>query len=232
MNKSIGILVFLLPYFQSNGNINTLLGLRAMKNKPLWCPKGHFNIDQRNFVQALAKVIQPNYVLETGFCSGRSAVSVLLSCVPKRFISVDINLDYLKPEGRIYAALLQREFPNFLIIEQDSKKLFTEYFFQKYYSEGIDWLTIDGNHSYQGCYSDLQASEYLNKEGVMIIDDYKSGPPNGARIIEVTNAVNDFCINQPEFFKLEWNKFGKGFSILTRSEKVYQVIKALIEQGL
>lgn len=197
--------------------------------KNFWCPRGHFNHDQRKFVQRLAEALQPKYVLETGFCTGRSAVSVLSSCRPDQMISVDIDLDYMKPEGRIYANLLQDAFNCYTVIENDSKKIFTKAFFQKNFSNGIDWLTVDGDHSYAGCMFDLGAAKYLNQNGIIIIDDYKSGKPNGFYLPAVTNAVNDFCINNPQYYKVEWNCKGKGFAILTKSERVKDQILSLVQ---
>ena len=40
-----------------------------------WCTtKEHFNVDQADFVKDLVKIHNPEYVLETGFCTGRSAI--------------------------------------------------------------------------------------------------------------------------------------------------------------
>ena len=46
-------------------------------NTEYWCKRGHFNEDQYNYVRELVKKENPKYCLETGFCTGRSALSVL-----------------------------------------------------------------------------------------------------------------------------------------------------------
>ena len=53
----------------------------------------------------------------------------------------------------------------------------------------------------------------MNKNGIIIIDDYKSGPPNGCSIPEVTKACDDFYKIHPELEKIEWNNKGKGFCV-------------------
>lgn len=196
-----------------------------------WCSKGHFNLDQAKFFKKLSRLVKPKYIIETGFCTGRSAAALLTSNENiLKFISIDINLDYMKPEGRIYASLLTKEFSNFQIIEDDSKKVLTDEFFKINFPNGIDWATIDGDHSYFGCFNDIsKIAIHLNSEGIIIIDDYKSGPPNGVTIIDVTNAVNDFITKNFEFFKIEWNNKGKGFCILTKSKEIFnKIIKKII----
>ena len=46
-------------------------------------------------------------------------------------------------------------------------------------SKGVDWFTVD-DYSYRGCVNDIEkAMPYMNEGGIIIIDDYMSGPPNG-----------------------------------------------------
>lgn len=197
-----------------------------------WCNQGHFNFDQAKLFYHLANKLNPQYVLETGFCTGRSAASILLSCKPKKFISIDINLDYIKPNGRIYAKKLIDTFSCFQIIENGSSQVLTDDFFNQNFPDGIDWATIDGDHSYTGCYFDLKAiSKRLNNNGIIIIDDYKSGPPNGVCLPEVTSAVDDFLVKNQNFIKTAWNKEGKGFAILYKSNQLNQILQQTLEQS-
>lgn len=194
-----------------------------------WCKRGHFNFDQANFFCNLLPVIRPKYILETGFCTGRSAVSILLSHKPIKFISIDINLDYISPEGRIFAKKLTENFKCFQIIEADSRNILNKTFFKTHFPNGIDWITIDGGHSFEECYNDLdRSSEFLNQNGIIIVDDYKSGPPNGGTIETVTNAVDAFVKKNKQFNKLEWYNKGKGFAILFKSYDLYDLIKEAI----
>jgi predicted O-methyltransferase YrrM len=180
-----------------------------------WCEKGHFNLDQAGLFKELVMKNNPKYVLETGFCTGRSASSILNNAPSlTKMISIDINFDYIKPEGSQYRKILTEQFSNFFTIEGSSHKILNKEFIEKEFPNGIDWFTVDGDHSYNGCLNDLEnVYKYMNKGGIIIVDDYKSGPPNGCNIVAVTNACDHFHKKHPEIVKEEWNKSGKGFCI-------------------
>ena len=183
-----------------------------------WCEKGHFNLDQAAFIKEMVEKHNPEYVLETGFCTGRSASAVLTNATKlKKMVSVDIDLDYKKPDGRIYQKKLQDAFPSFSTIETSSRELFNETFFKEEFPHGIDWFTVDGDHSYDGCLFDLTSVvDHMNKNGIIVIDDYKSGPPNGCVFKRVTKACDDFHEKNKYLEKAEWNCKGKGFCIFRK----------------
>ena len=76
-----------------------------------WCKEnGHFNLDQAALFKELVKKHKPKYVLETGFCTGRSAISVLSNADDLlKMISIDINFGITYP-GRKYRELLTTNF--------------------------------------------------------------------------------------------------------------------------
>ena len=132
-------------------------------------------------------------------------------------ISIDQNFDYMSPEGRKFQKLLEDNFETFSTIENSSKKVLNDDFFKKEFPNGVDWFTIDGDHSYDGCLFDLKSTVgHMNKNGVMIIDDYESGPPNGCSIPEVTRACDDFFEEHQYLTKTKWNLKGKGFCIFKK----------------
>lgn len=184
----------------------------------LWCKIGHFNENQANKLKELVNEIKPKYILETGFCTGRSAVCLLYYGNIEKMISIDINLNYREPYGIIYKNLLEERFNNYKVIEGNSHEILTKEFYEKEYPEGIDWATIDGDHSYEGALEDLNSvNERINKGGIIIIDDYYSGKPDGCRIEEVNIACDEFYENNKEKYDKEsWNKRGKGFMILRK----------------
>ena len=183
-----------------------------------WCRKGHLNLDQACMMYDLCVLINPGYIVETGFCTGRSSATILSACRPKRFISVDINLDYLKPEGRLFSEKLQRKYENYSVIEGESKKILNSEFFNKNFPYGIDWATINGGHDYETCYHDLNICyQVLTPNGLIIVDGYKSGPPHSYSMSSVTQAIDDFCQHHNDIRKIGWLQEGKGFAILTRS---------------
>jgi predicted O-methyltransferase YrrM len=181
----------------------------------MWCKRGYFNEDQRDYFIELLKKINPNCVLETGFCTGRSTYTVLNNSENiEKMISIDINFDYMKPEGRQMRELLTTNYKQLQTIEGSSQKSLTSDFINNQFPDGIDWFTVDGDHSYSGCLFDLETVlPYMNKGGIIIIDDYKSGPPNGCNIPDVTRACDDFSHKHPDLIKNEWNCEGKGFCI-------------------
>ncbi len=182
-----------------------------MKDK-FWCPRGHFNEDQFELFQKLARDTNPKFVLETGFCTGRSAYSVLKNSEIKKMISIDINFDYMKPEGKIFRKLFVENFPNFSAIEASSREILTKDFMDIEFPEGLDWVTIDGDHSFEGCMSDLNSvCDHMNKGGLIVVDDYKKQLPN------VIKACDSFNKQHPEFKKELWKKENKGVCIFRKT---------------
>jgi len=185
----------------------------------LWCTRGHLNHDQADKYAEICEGLQPRHVLETGFCTGRSAACVLHhSGKVEKMISIDINLDYKAPHGRQMASVLAKTFPQWRVIENSSREVLCLEFFRQEFPEGIDLATIDGDHSYDGCMHDLEAvAPHLAPHGVIMVDDYRSGPPKGTRIESVTRSVDDFLAkNQGVFEGEQWHKLGKGFCIIRR----------------
>jgi len=180
-----------------------------------WCAKGHLNLDQANYIQELVVQVDPKFVLETGFCTGRSTYSVLKNAKSlEKMVSIDINFDYIKPDGKRMRDLLTIGFPKLSTIEKSSRDVLNEEFMRTQFPSGIDWATVDGDHSYGGCLFDLEAIyRYVNKGGIMIIDDYEAGPPNGTSIPDVTKACDEFHRSHPEIPREKWNNKGKGFCI-------------------
>ena len=59
----------------------------------------------------------------------------------------------------------------------------------KHFNEELDWIYIDGDHSYEGCYRDLENALKITKD-IIFCDDYKVAHHEGVRF-----AIDDFCIN-------------------------------------
>lgn len=65
--------------------------------------------------------------------------------------------------------------------------------------EQLDWVYVDGDHSYEGCLADLKDSLKVVKPGGIVFgDDYQwPGQPNGKP--GVTRAVDEFLAANPTF---------------------------------
>ena len=181
-----------------------------------WWPVGHFNFDQRDyFIEMLGK-LNPDNVLEIGFASGRSCVTALVAAQPSRMVSVEIDLDSVQPSARKHAQLLEADFPNLKIIEGNSDTILNEQFFNNYFADGVDFAFVDGGHSYEDAKTDCEnVYPHLNQGGMMVVDDYMSGPPNGCELATVTAAVNDFATENSLLLQA-WNVKGKGFAIFAK----------------
>lgn len=58
---------------------------------------------------------------------------------------------------------------------------------QEYSGEKLDWIYIDGDHSYEGCLADLETALTIMKpNGIIFADDYKNSKQG------VQRAVDDF----------------------------------------
>lgn len=179
-----------------------------------WWPKGHFNLDQRDYFIEILEKLNPDNVLEIGFASGRSCITALVAAQPSRMVSLDIDLDYMG--ARKHAQLLEADFPNLKIIEGDSSIVLNEQFFNNYFADGVDFAFVDGGHSYEDAKTDCDnVYPHLNQGGMMVVDDYMSGRPNGCELATVTAAVNDFATENSLLFQA-WNVKGKGFAIFTK----------------
>lgn len=189
-------------------------------NKNLWGRSGHLSEDQFHFVYDLVQHLKPTYALETGFCTGRSSYAVLEAgkATLKKMLSVDIDLDY-SPFGREYKDILESHYKgnNFEVMEACSHDLFDSSFFALNFPEGIDFMMVDGAHSYDGCLQDISlALPHVNTGGIIVVDDYKSGPPDGCTIESVTRACDFINSTQQNLSKREWSHRGKGFCVFTK----------------
>ena len=179
-----------------------------------WHKEGHLNENQRDYLIGILGSRKPKYCLEIGFATGRSTVTTLYAADPVRLVSIDLNLDYMK--AREFARELLDKFPNLIIIESDSSKILYYHFFKDQFPYGVDFAFVDGGHSFECCYSDISKIwPSLNKGGLMIIDDYESGKPDGCTLLGVNNAVNKF-VDEHKLPLQKWNKNGKGFAILIK----------------
>jgi len=59
----------------------------------------------------------------------------------------------------------------------------------KHFDERVDWIYIDGDHSYEGCYRDLENSLRIVNDFIFC-DDYNVPHHEGVRY-----AIDDFCLD-------------------------------------
>ena len=80
-------------------------------------------------------------------------------------------------------------------------RMTSDMWFEQFNDEMLDWIYIDGDHSYEGCLRDLENSLKVVKQGGLILgDDY--GWPNAKWFKPgVTKAVDEF-INRHKLNKM------------------------------
>lgn len=190
-----------------------------MQNNFYWCRQGgHLNEDQAEVLKELSKGAKN--ILEIGFCTGRSACAIIAGAGAEniqKFVSIDINYNYSK-FGRDMVALFLKDFPFFEAHEVNSKDLDSCCYASLFDGNGADFIFIDGGHTYEECGKDLNdAALLLNRNGLIVVDDYMSGPPNGCSLPGVTKACDDFFETSKECFERTiWHKDGKGLCIFKK----------------
>jgi len=65
--------------------------------------------------------------------------------------------------------------------------------FFKIFAETVDWVYVDGDHSYNGVMHDLtNALRVIKPNGIILGDDYSIVPPKAGHKPDVKRAVDDF----------------------------------------
>ena len=71
-------------------------------------------------------------------------------------------------------------------------RMLSNEWFEKYSDVELDWIYVDGDHSYEGCLSDLENSLKAVKPGGLILGDDYGWPDSKLNKPGVTKAVNEF----------------------------------------
>ena len=119
----------------------------------------------------IIKDVNPTTIFETGFNRGTSACMFLNQL--RKFNGGDTVKVYsndINPRSLVNADKLSAEFPNFEFVLGDSMTTL-EPFLEKNKPE-LDYVFVDGAHSYEGAKSDCLAFQpYVKKGGVIVVDD-------------------------------------------------------------
>ena len=100
---------------------------------------------------------------------------------------------------RVYAEVKERFKPysEVEICRMTSDEWFEQYLSSKGHgnNEMLDWIYIDGDHSYEGCLKDLENALQVVRPGGLIIGDDYGWPDAKWQKPGVTKAVNEFINN-------------------------------------
>lgn len=157
--------------------------------------------DALRYKDAIAQYVKPTRILEIGIRAGYSPAAFLSSCPRATYIGIDMNqsipgralwggrknfmhhatskLAELYPEATIETHVMDSLSPatrEFLLAQ-----------------ERFDFVHVDGDHSEEGCYSDLLlAADVVIPGGFILVDDFKEEPPWNKAQIGVTAATKRF----------------------------------------
>ena len=167
----------------------------------------HFSLEQRDlFIEYFIKN-KPEFILETGFATGTSALTMCYASrvingserFPVKAISVALQEGGYKAKGVKTQKFLEENF-NFKLIEGRSTEVLNDDFFKTNYPKGVDFFFVDGGHSYSDCLFDMKAgAPFINKRGYLVVDDYHS---KMCPMPELDKAVDKFH----EDYGAEWDK--------------------------
>lgn len=103
--------------------------------------------------------------------------------------------DFQKYYDDVYRSVADR-FNRVTIHRCESSRFFS------YFNEKVDWVYIDGLHTYEGCLADLRgALEILKPTGVIYGDDFGNKPGVTQAVKAFGMSYTIFGVNQYEIFK-------------------------------
>ena len=151
----------------------------------------------RDIVTSLA----PETIFEIGVRAGYSAFA-MLSAAPEAFyigIDADNGTHGGVPGGILHARKILRRFPHVAIWAEDSHAIGS-------LSPPVGLLHIDGDHSYDGCRSDLDLG-LRSRVGHMLVDDVDYIP-------DVRRAVDDWLADHPEASSVDIHDGHHGMTLI------------------
>lgn len=141
-------------------------------------PEGHISPDQAEFLYHLVRLIRPALVVETGFCVGHSALTVLYAQqsvgIGPRVVSID-NCQF--SETKPAAARLKGKYEHFDLIEGDSKVVLVDgvnRYLREHEGLAVGLGIIDGGHDLETTSHDLEAlASFLPVGAYLWLDDFE-----------------------------------------------------------
>ena len=133
----------------------------------------------------LIRSIEPEYIVETGFASGRTSATMVQSCRTKSIQNyVVCDNDYLKSPFQNYFAVMC-PYINFCTGSTD--EILTPDFLKEQFPKKIDWVTIDGADTYKGIVHELTVVMPFVRSGgiIYVVGDQLTRP-------FIKDACNEF----------------------------------------
>ncbi len=182
----------------------------------------HTNKDSRHIMHA----IKPNTIgAEIGVWMGNTSTQFLKKGLKKFYMVDSYSVEPYKENtersyqeyiakyqpitGEISEAGFQRFYDRvynevkerFQDPEVEICRMTSDMWFEQFNDELLDWIYIDGDHSYEGCLRDLENALQVVKPGGLILGDDYGWPNSKWSKPGVTKAVNEF-INKNNLTKM------------------------------
>jgi hypothetical protein len=182
----------------------------------------------------LLKLLDKNTVgAELGVCDGEFSEKILSTVDPVRLYLIDVwrYIDLGYPDGLMVndnkqAARYRRVVGKFL--NDDRVRVIRDYtaaLSEILPPKSLDWIYIDADHSFRGCWKDLEIAKELVRDGGYIMGhDY-----NRAENYGVIEAVDRFVIEQRCVLSVITDERAKSYCIST-TESAHQSLQQRIQK--
>lgn len=189
--------------------INDLCSLEIVKDKRVWQP--------------FMEKYDGQVICEVGVFAGRNFFP-MIAHNPKVAIAVDSWTEdgvFSHNDSGLSQQALDRQYVDFInrTIDKPFVKVYREYSeiaVEHFPDEFFDFIYIDGDHTYEGCLSDIENWYPKVKKGKFLTgDDYvRTVEPIGVTY-DVKRAVNDFVVkNNLAVFEIPGNQWATGWAII------------------
>ena len=188
------------PFLKSKKKHERLMHQNYLKNKKI--STDYFSTNAYYWKNIIKKYFKKFTYLEIGSWEGNSALFVLKNLNPTKVICVDVW------EDEKLSQMQKRNYNNFKINLDEFQEKMSMYkgssddYFSKC-EEKFDVIYIDGAHETEQVYKDINNSwKVLNKNGLIICDDFFYGNLYGVPENVPSIAINKFIIENKKKIKI------------------------------
>lgn len=150
-------------------------------------------------MSSLVRKYNPQYIFESGFGSGSTMAIAILSCRKcpiLHYVNCDKNYHLYEPISTHMKKVMTERFSFIQWYEMRTSELIKEDVLKNEFPHGIDWATIDGDPTFEGCLVELIGIySYMKKGGVIYIIADRLKRKNRNIMLAVDLFIKLFSIN-------------------------------------
>lgn len=169
--------------------------------------------DDLRIVIPLVQKIKPKVVLEIGSWRGYSAQTWLRSFNPQLFITIEKEREAVEfIHKRLYANKFEEDHGMIALVESDSHEIATRDSVETLLKDRkVDYLFIDGDHSYEGVKKDFEMySPFVREGGIIAFHDALFHADKTEEVDIFWNEIKGFY----PYREVQEGKNSTGFGIL------------------